>query len=101
MKLMEKIAAAIPRQEDAEIELFGQKFPVKVLICSMADYNRRMECFKGDAKAIAAEMAGWFFDEDGEPAFAPDDFDQLPATTIKDLVALFARVNVGTDTKNV
>ena len=100
MRLMEKIAAAIPRQEDAELELFGQKFPVKVLVCSMADYNRRKKCFEGDAKAIAAEMAEWFFDGDGEPAFAPEDFDNLPAATIKALVALFSRVNTGSDAKN-
>lgn len=101
VKVRDQIFAAVPRYEDAELELFGQKFPVRVLLVSMAEFNARMKVFgTAELSGIAAEISGWFFDAEGNAVFTPEDLDKLPAAAVQHLMQVFTRVNTGTDSKN-
>jgi len=101
MNLRDQIFAAVPRYEDAELELFGQKFPVRVLLVSMTEFNARMKVFgTADLAGIAAEISGWFFDAEGNAVFTPADLDKLPASAVQQLMQAFTRVNTGTAPKN-
>lgn len=103
MNLREQILAAVPRYEVADLDLFGQKFPVRVLLVSMSDFNARMKNFgAGGPAEMAAEVSTWFVDPDGGKIFQPEDLDKLPAKAVKDLIALFTKVNTGAELeKNV
>ena len=98
MNLREQIIAAVPHYEDAELELFGQKFPVRVLLVSMSDFNARMKHFgETGPEDMAAEISTWFLDSEGGKVFHPDDLDKLPAKAVKDLISLFTKVNTGAE----
>lgn len=101
MSLCDQIVQAAPKFEAVELDLFGQKFPLRVRLVSMADFNTRMKKIgENSAASMAAEMAEWFFTSDGEKAFAPEDFAKLPARAVKRLMEVFAKVNTGSDEKN-
>ena len=101
MSLRDQIFQAVPQYEAADLELFGQKFPVRVLLVSMAEFNARMKVFSDSTvDGIADEMSHWFYEEDGSRVFSPDDLKKLPASAVQHLMKVFTRVNTGVDRPN-
>lgn len=101
MSIREKIFAAVPQYETAELDLFGQKFPVRVLLVSMTEFNARMKVFSDSTvDGIAGEMSFWFYEEDGSRMFEPEDLKKLPASAVQQMMRVFTRVNTGAEAKN-